>query len=314
MDQFVSIAAGVIPVFLIVLLGVFLKYIGIVDDKFVKVSSKLVFVVSLPVFIFIELIKSEITEKFDAELILYGIIATTISFIISWVIAGKVTKVPVQKAAFIQGAFRSNYAIVGFAIIANIYGIQAVAVPSILLAFILPYYNILAVISLTVPIKGKEELNLVKTGWEIIKNPLILAVIAAVPFSLLHISLPFFVMKTGEYLADMALPVALLGIGGSLSFSYIKSSFREAAIASMLKIVVFPAVFTFIAILLGFKGIVLITLFILFGAPTAIASFIMAEAMGADSRLAGNIVLLSTLASVVTITTGLFLLSYYSLV
>lgn len=314
MEQFLSIAEGVIPVFFIVLLGLLLKRIGIIDDTFVKVSSKLVFVVSLPVFIFVELIKTRITEYFNLELIIYALLATTISFIGSWLIAGKFTKTPEEKASFIQGAFRSNYAIVGFAIITNIYGIEAVAVPSILLAFILPYYNILAVISLTVPIKGRAELNLVKTSWEILKNPLILAVLAAVPFSVLGIQLPFFVVKTGEYLAQMALPVALIGIGGSLGFKYIKSSFFPAAAASALKIIVIPAVFTIIAVMLGFKGIELLTLFILFGAPTAIASFIMAGAMGADLRLAGNIVLISTLASVLTITIGLFILTWYQLI
>lgn len=314
MEQFISIAQGVLPVFFIVLLGLILKQIGIIDEKFVKVSSRLVFVVSLPVFIFIELIQTKISDEFNLELILYAFAATTVSYVISWIVAEKYISTPVKKAAFIQGAFRGNYAIMGFAIIANVYGPEAVAVPSILLAFILPYYNVLAVISLTVPIRGRENLDLKRTVIEIIKNPLILAVIAAVPFSMLGIKLPFFVMKTGTYLAEMTLPVALIGIGGSLSFGYIKMSFKEASMASFLKIVFIPVVFTFIAVLLGFRDIYLVTLFILFGAPTAIASFIMAEAMGADSRLAGNIVLLSTLASVLTITLGLYLLSFYSLI
>ncbi|GJQ64356.1 MAG: transporter [Melioribacteraceae bacterium] len=314
MEQFLSISEGVIPVFFIVLLGLILKRAGIIDDRFVKVSSKLVFVVSLPVFIFVELVKTKISEHFNLELILFAVAATTLSFVLSWIVASRFTKTPEEKASFIQGAFRSNYAIVGFAIITNVYGIEAVAVPSILLAFILPYYNILAVISLTVPIKGKAELQLFKTSWEIIKNPLILAVIAAIPFSLLEIQLPFFAIKTGEYLAQMALPVALIGIGGSLGFDYIRSSFIPAATASFLKIVLIPAVFTILAILFGFREIHLLTLFILFAAPTAIASFIMAGAMGADIRLAGNIVLISTLASVITITLGLFLLTYYSFI
>ena len=105
-----------------------------------------------------------------------------------------------------------------------------------------------------------------------------------------------------------------MGIGGFLSFSNITRESSLTIVSTILKLVIFPGAMTFAAYLLDFRGIDLGIIFILFACPTAIASFIMAEAMGANSRLAGNILLLTTLLSVVTITLGLFILKENGLI
>lgn len=303
----------VAPVFLIVALGYFLKRIGVINENFVSVSSKIVFTISLPALIFIEVSSIHLEEILNVNLILFVYAGTLVTFAAVWITAGFFTRAGKDKASFIQGSFRGNFAIVGLAIIVNYYGIDNLGKASLVLAFTIPLYNILSVIALTVPLKEKEH-KYSNTFFEILKNPLIIAVFAAIPFSYFGIIIPGFLKTSIGYLSALALPLALVGIGGFLSFSDITKESSLTVISTILKLLVFPAIMTFAAYLLDFRGIDLGIIFILFACPTAIASFIMAEAMGANSRLAGNILLLTTLVSVITITLGLFILKENGLI
>ncbi len=298
----------VAPVFLLVGIGYFLKRIEIINDNFVSISSKVVFSVSLPALIFSEISNLNFEEIFDLKLVVFIYILTIVSFILIWIFAIPYLKNKKDRAAFIQGSFRGNFAIIGLAIIVNVYGNNVLGKASLLLAFIIPLYNILSVIVLTVGLKEKSELKLTSTIWEILKNPLILAVVAALPFSYFHIQLNFVVTKSISYLAALTLPLALIGIGGFLSFKGIRKDFLVSLFSTVIKIVLIPAAAVYAAYLLGFKDENIGLIFILFSCPTAIASFIMADAMGANSRLAAHILLMTTLGSIVSITLGLFIL------
>ena len=304
----------VAPVFLIVALGYLLKKLGMINDNFVTLSSKIVFTVSLPALIFIEILNVDIGKIFDLAAITFVYGGTLIAFLLAWIISGFLTKDGKDKAAFIQGSFRGNFAIIGLAIIVNFYGTESLGKASLILAFTIPLYNVLSVVALTVPLKKERKADYKKILFEILKNPLIIAVIFAVIFSSFKLKLPDILFKTGTYLAELALPLALLGIGGFLSFKDITKSHMLTTISTLLKLVIIPTAATFTAYTFGFTGSDLGIIFILFACPTAIASFIMAEAMGVNSRLAGNILLLTTLASVVTITIGLFILKQNGLI
>jgi malonate transporter len=184
---------------------------------------------------------------------------------------------------------------------------------AILLAFIMPLYNVLAVIALTVPVKDEKQLSYQKTLVEIFTNPLIVATFIAIPFSYFQITLPQFLMVTIDYLASLTLPLALLGIGGSLSFKSIKTDSKLTIWATMIKIIIIPASLTYLAILLGYRQEDLGILFMLFATPTAIVSFIMADAMGCNSELAGNIIVTTTLGSIFTLSLGIFIMKSIAL-
>ncbi|MBZ0198223.1 MAG: AEC family transporter [Ignavibacteriaceae bacterium] len=314
MQNLIFTANLVAPVFLIVALGYFLRQLGMITDNFVKLSSKIVFSVSLPALIFIELAKIDLHQVFDIKMIVFIYVGTIISFLLIWLIAIPFVKEPKDRTVFIQGSFRGNYAIIGLALIFNLYGEGGLGKASIALAFTIPLYNILSIVALTVPLRKEKQLKLSGTIFEIIKNPLLLAVVAAVLFSSTGLKLPFIFNKTGGYLASLALPLALLGIGGFMSFNDVKEGLTKTLFSTIIKLVFIPLSATFIAYKLGFIGIDLGILFILFACPTAIASFIMAEAMGSNSKLAANILLITTLSSVITITIGLFILKQNGLI
>jgi len=313
--QNLLVVAGLVtPVFLIVALGYLLKKLGMINDNFVKLSSKIVFSVSLPALIFTEISKTDLTQILNLDLIGFAYAGTFITFIIVWLLSIPSVKTATDRTVFIQGSFRGNFAVVGLALIANVYGINNLGKASLLLAFTIPVYNTLSVIALTVPLRKERQMNLNHTVLEILRNPLVLAVIFSLPFSYFKLELPFIINRTVNYLAALALPLALLGIGGFMNFTEVKKGFTVSVYSSVLKLIIFPASMTYVAYLFNFRGYDLGILFILFASPTAIASFIMAEAMGSNSKLAANILLMTTLASLITITIGLFILKEYNLI
>lgn len=149
----------VAPVFLIVLLGYALKRLNIINDNFVTVSSKVVFSITLPALIFTEIVNINLKEIFNFDLILFVYAGTIASFILIWIFAIPFIKSGRDKASFIQGSFRGNFAIVGLAIIVNVYGVEMLGKASLVLAFTIPLYNVLSVIALIVPLKGKGVQN-----------------------------------------------------------------------------------------------------------------------------------------------------------
>lgn len=312
-DNIVFTANIVAPVFLIIAVGYFAKKRKIINEVFVDVTSRLVFQISLPVFIFLEISELDLFQVFDVDQIVFITSTTFITYVLIWTGTIPFIKSPEDKSAFIQGAFRGNFAIVGLALISNLFGDDALGKATLILAFLLPLYNVLAVIVLTVP-KHQGKLKFKSMLAEIIFNPLILAVIFALPFSYFKLKLPEMFITTGTYFADLALPLALVGIGGSLNINNLKRASALAFSSSIIKIVILPLALTLAAIFLGYRNDDLGIMFIVFACPTAIASFVMADVMGANSKLAGNIIMISTLGSVFTIATGILLLKSFHLI
>ena len=308
MQNLVFSISLVAPVFLIVALGYLLKKLGTINDGFVTISSKIVFNISLPALIFLEISSIDLGDILNIDLVLFVYVGTLISFGIAWFAASLSSDSGGDKASFIQGSFRGNFAIIGLAIISNFYGTESLGKAAIVLAFTIPLYNVLSVIALTVPLRKEKNFNYKKILFEIVRNPLIIGVLSAVAFSYFKIKIPDILIVTGDYLAAISLPLALIGIGGFLSFSDLTKDSLLTVVPTILKLIIFPAGTTLAAYLMNYNNMDLGIIFILFSCPTAIASFVMAEAMGANSRLAGNILLLTTLASVVTMTIGLFIL------
>lgn len=308
MDNLLFALNAVLPVFLLILTGIFLKRINILDDQFIAKSSQLVFKAVLPALIFQNVSSADFSQVFDGREVLYILLIVSGFFLSMYIISGYFIKDGAKRGAFVQGAFRTNVAIVGLGIISNVFGETGVAKTAIALVFIFPMYNIYAVLALILPLKKGAA----GAGRQIVKaivtNPLIIAVVIALPFSLFSIKTegPFFDYL--GYLSRMTLPLALLGVGGALSFSSFKKSFLPALSSSFIKLVIYPFIAVLILLAAGFRGESLGVIFIILGCPTAVSSYVMAEAMGSDSDLAAAIILLTTLGCVFSIGAGLFIM------
>lgn len=298
----------VAPIFFILFLGYLLRRSQLIDDAFVATGSKLVFVITLPALVFMSIARMDFHAVFNPQQLGYVLVGILASFGLIWWLAARWIKAPEDLGVFVQGAFRSNYGIIGLAVSFNLFGDAGLAQASLLLALVIPLFNVLSILCLSIPMQRSESMKLSATLLEILKNPLILAVLFALPVSWFGIQLPQVVAKTGTYFANLTLPLALLTIGASLNLKSLHDTSALAFWATALKLVILPVVLTFGAWLYGFGGEELAILMVLFGCPTAAASFVMARAMGGNAQLAANIVLTTTLGSVLTLSAGIYLL------
>ena len=298
----------VAPIFFILFLGYLLRRLRLIDEAFVATGSKLVFVITLPALVFMSIARMDFHAVFNPEQMGFVLVGILLSFGIIWWLAARWIKAPEDLGVFIQGSFRSNYGIIGLAVSFNLFGDAGLAQASLLLALVIPMFNVLSILCLSVPMQRGESMKLSSTLLEVLKNPLILAVVFALPVSWFGIQLPQVVAKTGTYFANLTLPLALLTIGASLNLKSLHDTSAQAFWATALKLVIIPLVLTLGAWLYGFGGQDLAILMVLFGCPTAAASFVMAKAMGGNAQLAANIVLTTTLGSVLTLSGGIYLL------
>tara|TARA_B110000902_G_scaffold37569_1_gene39685 strand:+ start:11170 stop:12171 length:1002 start_codon:yes stop_codon:yes gene_type:complete len=312
-ETFLYTAEIVAPVFLIVFIGIYLTQKKLIDQHFITVSSKLVFTVTLPTLLFINVVQTDFDLVFNAGQIGVSIAATLLSFILVWYLSAAVVT-RADRGVFTQGACRGNLGIIGLALCINMYGSEGLASASLVLAIIIPLYNVLSVIVLNLSHHQHGQLPWKKIVGEIAKNPLIIAVCLALPFSLMQVQIPTLFINTGDYLASMTLPLALLGIGGTLSLKELKTTSTASIASTLLKTLILPALCTLGAYLWGLRGIHLGVLYLLFSSPTATVSFIMVRSMGGNSSLAANMILLSTFGSLLSLSGGIYLLHLYHLI
>lgn len=301
-----------LPVFAMVFIGIGLKRIGLIDRGFVNTASNLVFKATMPTLIFLSLIKADLDVAFNPYLLLFFAVATLGTFALSWVWA--VWRVPyAERGVYVQGAFRGNCGVVGLALAASMYGDYGLSAGGLLLGVVILSYNALSVVVLSAYRPGKSA-NWRSIAAHISKNPLIIAVLVALPFAWLELRLPGWLMTSGEYFASLTLPLALICIGATLSVSALRDESRLTLGASLMKMISLPLLSTVAAWLAGFRGPELGLLFLFFASPSAAASYVMVKVMGGNVRLAANIIALSTLMASVTITIGVFVLQLLTLI
>ncbi|GKW48452.1 AEC family transporter [Halomonas sp. NCCP-2165] len=293
-----------LPVFAMVFIGIALKRLGWIDQGFINTASTLVFKATLPTLVFLSIIRADLDATFNPALLGYFALATLVSFVLIW--GWATLRVPrAERGSYIQGAFRGNCGIVGLALAAGMYGDYGLSAGGLLLGVVILSYNSLSVVALATYQSGP------RTDWRsifasIIKNPLILGVVAALPVALLELRLPGWLMTSGDYFASLSLPLALICVGATLSLGALLDSGRLATGASLIKMVSLPALATGGAWLAGFQGRELGVLFLFFASPTAAAAFVMAKAMGGNAVLTANIIALTTLMASITVTLGAF--------
>ncbi|PMH43137.1 transporter [Vibrio sp. 10N.286.49.B3] len=301
------------PICIMLLLGVILKRVGIINENFIDVASKIVFQITLPAMLFLSIINSEHDFAASGTLLIYGLIANILFYLFTTLSTHIFFKKPEDKGVIIQGGFRSNTAIIALAYVANVYGDEGVALAAIYVAACTLLYNILAVIALSP--KGEESSSkalgvITKT---LTKNPLIIAIFLGMLFYFLSIPVPKVITDAGQYFANMTLPLALLCTGGALNIGSLREETFSTFFSTGYKLVLCPLLITLGAYCIGFTELDLGLVFFMSAAPTAAASYIMARAMGGNAVLAANIIALTTVLSLVTCTMGIFILSTFNL-
>lgn len=324
MENFIFSVNATLPLFFVILLGWYLNRIGMLTDGFCKAGNQYVFNVALPISLFLSIAKMDLYSDFDPFFCLFCFLSTTIFFLGIWAVTSLVMKDKTMVGAFSQAAARSSAAILGVALAVNIYGDSGM-VPMMIVAAV-PFFNIYAVLILSFSphvdengvLLQEETANgmaaVKKACLNVLKNPIILGIVAGIPFALLKIPLPTLAVSTLNMVGGTASPVALLVVGASFSGGEALKKWKPAAVATFIKLFVLPAIFLPIAAALGFRNSQMVAILIMCGSPTTVACYIMAKNMKNDGVLTSNVVVLATLFSSVSITLWLFLLKNFALI
>jgi hypothetical protein len=295
--------------------GLAVRKLNIIDDSTTRQVNTLVFKVALPVMLFNTVYGSDYSQLLDGRFILFLTGSIITFFFVCWIIAARLIKENKMKGTFIQGSFRGNYVILGIALSREVLGFTpAIAVTGAVLIVLL--FNILSVIILS--IYGDKKIESENAAVTIIKsivtNPLIISIFTGVALTLLNIEIIPLLRSPINMISSLATPLALLVIGASMDFSQIKNRLKHTIFASTLKLIVMPAIFVPLAIWAGISTEGIVVLFVLYAAPTAIVSYVMASNMGTDEHLASSIVIFSSLTSILTYTIGVYILRVIGIV
>lgn len=329
---FLTAVNAVVPILLMILLGLVLRRIGFLTDEFVRIGNKLVFRIGLTCSLFINVYNIPDLASVSWGFILYLVAVTAALFGLGYVTAVTTTRLDTQKGVILQSAFRSNFAIIGLSLATTLGGDEAAAVASLASAVILPLFNILGVIALSLFVKGEDG---EKTGAKgvlksILKNPMVMGAAAGLccllirelqkiafdgcVFSIRQ-HLPF-VYTAVNNIKSMTTPLALLILGAQFRFSAVKGMSRQITVGTVWRIVLAPLIGVGGAVILHSAGLVswgtgeFATALALLGSPAAVSSVVMAGEMGSDEQLATQLVVWSSVGSVLTIFIGVCILMF----
>lgn len=301
------------PIFVVLLLGVLLKKRGMIDDTFIKSASALVYNIGLPVMLFTTSASANFKHMADAGVLIAFGVMTLLVFAGSLLTAHWFTQEPRDHGVMIQGAFRGNLVILGLAFCANAYGERGLATAALPVAMTVVLYNVLSIYALNRSLQRSSN-SFKATLKGIVKNPLMLAIAAGLLFNASGLKMPAVLLDSGQYLSQMVLPLALICIGGALDLAQLKRVDAATLSATLWKLVMSPLLACAIAIGLGVRGENLAILFVLAASPSATVSFVMVQSMQGNSLLAANIVVQTTLWSLLSVTLGLCLLDLFHLI
>ena len=299
-SNFIVAVSAVIPMFCLMGIGALVKFRKWLTDEELNHMNRMVFRVFFCCMMFHSIYTTELATSFRPKLMLFGASGVLIIFLLLMLIIPRIEPDNKRRGVIVQAIFRSNFVLMGVPIVANIFGDENIAVSTMMIAIIVPMYNILAVFALETFRNGKFAiLPILK---DIFKNPMILGGIGGATLLILGIEVPKPILKPIGQISAATTPVALIILGASFRFGATHEHRKQLIGAIFGRLILVPAIMLFsAAFIFGFSGIEFVTLIAIFASPCAVVSFAMAQQMGGDSELAANCVVFTSGLSCLTI-------------
>ena len=310
---------AVLPIILMVATGYGIKRTGILNEAAVKVINRVVFRLLLPCSLFLNVYNIEDLSVVKPTYIFFALFATFAIFLFMIPVSKLVMTEKNQRGAIMQSAFRSNFALIGIPLATALYGQEGAAIATLLSSLVIPLFNILAVICF-VAFGGEGKPSVKKIFLEIVKNPLNFSIWLGLVCLVIRSILVRFgidfrisdltpVYSVVSQFAKTATPIALLALGAQFEFSVVLELKKQILFGTVMRTLIVPTVFLSIAYAMGcFSGAHFAAFVALFATPVAVASVPMTQEFGADVRLAGQLVVWTTLVSTVSIFLFCFIL------
>lgn len=301
------------PLFLMMVLGYFLHKTPLLDDSFANKMNNFVFKVALPVQLFKNLADSDFHSVWNTKIVIFSFLVSLVSIAIVFGCSFLLKDRSLQ-AEFTQASYRSSQALLGSALMTNLYG--STGSLALILIGAVPLYNVAAVTLLTIMVPGGRltRKTILKTLKGIITNPIILGILVGLLWSLLGIPQPAIFSRCVSNLAATATPLGLIALGASIDLKKATACLKPTLMCTAFKLVIFPALFLPLAVWIGCRGELLAVMLVMLGSPTTVSCFSMARSMGHEGTLSSSTVMVTTLLSAFTFTGWLFLLKTLALI
>jgi len=317
MQPMMVMMAAVVPVVAVLLLGRVLAKGGLLSPVGAAELNRLVYWVGLPAQLLLSVADADLRQAFDGWALLAAGLAFAAVLGLTLVLSSR--RSPAERGSLVSGAARANAAYIGLPIIvlaaqalpAEV-GAHLVPTYTVILAFMVPLFNLGSVLGFVVPQHGLSAGGVRQTLRALPRNPLILACVAGMALSwwapgVLRGNV---VATTMELLAHAALPLALLVTGAALDLAKLRAATGLLLFAASGKLILAPALTAALAWAWGASPTGIITATILMACPSAVASVPMARQLGGDEALmAAQVVLTTLLAPITLILWMTFLLS-----
>lgn len=299
MDAMITAINAVLPYLIYLILGVIFCKTGVMDEPFLNKLNQAVFRALFPITLFANTHKLKFDLASCSKVILTAGSLIVLLLVLSVVAVGKFEKENSRRGVIVQAMYRSNTLLFALGLAESIFGAEGAGLASVSIAFFVPLYNVLAIVILETYRGGKTDAkSLVK---KVLQNPLFVGAITGLLFSFTGITLPEVFETTISKLSGMSTPLALIVLGGTMHLTSIRKNMKCISVVAALKMIVYPALVAAVCAMVKLSPVELFVVFILFATPVAVSSYPMAQNMGGDGELAGELVVMTTIASVLTL-------------
>ena len=290
---------GVGPILLLMLVGFVLRKTGVINKEASNRINRLAFVALIPCKLFSQVYSSDLSAVVDLKLILVCLVGTAAVLVLLCLLVPRFVGPGPARGEFIQGVFRGNAAILGFSLITNLYGEAAAAVIALPLPVMVIFYNITAPIVLAL-YSGGEKPKAADVIKKVASNPFLIGTVLGVVCNLTGLKLPVFVEKTVDNLGSAGSTVALVALGAMTDVESFRKSGKLAVSASVLRLAVISPLMILVGALFGIRNEQMAAIVCFFATPTAVGGYVLAKNVDGDGSLAGQILIVTTILSMVT--------------
>lgn len=311
MDNFMIGFNAVMPMLMYMLIGQFLTRSGLIQQKSYADINRALFQVLLPLNLFTNVYNSNFKEDFAPRTLTYVLGYAILIFIVYALIVPIVNKSNQQRGVILQGSIRSNAILFGLPLGTALLGPDNLGLVSIVLATIVPFNNVLSVISLS--IYSDTKVSFKQIAKNILTNPMVIFTVIGILFVVFQISLPSFVNTTLSNISSMVSPLALIVMGGTFSFGKIKDAGFPLYFTVVSKLLIVPVIALIIGAMLGFRDQSIVAILIATAGPTAVSSYAQALAAGGDGDLANQIVVFTTIGSMFSLVLFIYIMKVFGL-
>ncbi len=306
-------ASIVVPMFVYMAAGVVVRKSGMMDKNALDQMNRLVFRVFLSTSLYYNICAADLTEVFDLRLMIFAVAAQAAIAVFSLAVASVCEKSRKRRGALAHAVFHTNFVIFGTLIGTGLCGEGNIGGISLLIAVIVPLQNVISVIVLAL-YREDRVISTRQLAAIVIRNPYVIAAALGFVTQLAGIPFPDILEKVLRDIGRCGTPAALIVMGGLFSFSSVKGNLRSIMTGCICRLLIVPAVMIPVSLFFGFRGTDLIGLMCIFIAPCATSSFNLAKEMDSDADLTSQLVVFTSVLSILTVFMWTYVLSFTGMI